>query len=110
MKVGEIFSENDLDLLPTINVGRKPLLEDKTEWMNAMESAKHDWIVLESEELTPKNVSRLRNRVTRMNKQSHALGYSYEFTTRSSTSDNVIAFLGKKNKNTLRPKIVRLVK
>tara|TARA_B100000029_G_scaffold490779_1_gene550193 strand:- start:321 stop:653 length:333 start_codon:yes stop_codon:yes gene_type:complete len=109
MKVGEIFSENDLDLLPTINVGRKPLLEDKTEWMDAMERAKHDWIVLESEELTPKNVSRLRNRVTRMNKQSHALGYNYEFTTRSSTSDNLIAFLGKKNRYNRQPRMVRLV-
>ena len=96
MKVGQNFSDIDLDALPTMKLGRKNLLDEKPEWLDLMNSAKHKWVVLESVENTPTNSSRLRNRVTRINKACTERVMPYEFITRTNSEENVIAFLGKR--------------
>ena len=101
MKVGQTFNDIDLDALPTMKLGVKNLLDEKPEWLDLMNSAKHKWVVLEKCN-TPTNSSRLRNEMTRINKACTERVMPYEFITRTNSEENVIAFLGKRKNFSIR--------
>jgi hypothetical protein len=82
--------EDDVLENRTKSKGAVLLLEQKPEWREHMDKAPNKWVVLEIESINTRNLSRLRNRVTRMNKRYD----DYTFTSRS--FDNAIAFLGKR--------------
>ena len=91
IQVGHVFSNEQLNNLPT-NRGRKRLIEQKDWWFESMDNAKGDWVVLETHNNTTANCSRMRNRVSNLNKQLRENKQKYEFSTK--TVDSSIVFMG----------------
>lgn len=87
--VGQELSDNAINNLSSAK-GRKKLVE-RQDWIDLMEGArKNNWTILESSLADATTLTRIRNRVVRMNRQSR----SFEFTSR--VVDDMILFLGRK--------------
>lgn len=92
MKVGTTLTALELEKLPTKR-GRVKLINQNDWWFEYMDKNKGEWVVLEVHNSTATVSSRLRNRVTNLNKQLREENRKYEFSTK--TTGNNIMFLGR---------------
>ena len=92
MKVGTSLTDKDLKKLSN-NRGRVKLINQNDWWFDYMRKDKGKWVVLEVHNSTATVSSRLRNRVTNLNKQLKEENRDYRFSTK--TTDNSIMFLGR---------------
>ena len=82
----------ELEKLPTKR-GRVKLINQNDWWFEQMDKDKGKWVVLEVHNASATVSSRLRNRVTNLNKQLREEKRKYEFSTK--TTGNSIMFLGR---------------
>jgi len=94
MEVGTTLTALELENLPTKR-GRVKLINQNNWWFERMDKDKGKWVVLEIHNSSATVSSRLRNRVTNLNKQLKEEKRSYRFSTK--TTDNSIMFLGRYN-------------
>ena len=90
-KVGDVLTNEQLENIPHSR-GRKKLILERDWWFNYMDKSKGDWVVLETHNNTTQNSSRMRNRVSNLNKQLREFDLKYKFSTK--TVDDSILFMG----------------
>lgn len=86
--VGVEMTDSKLKELAT-KKGRRSFIDSRDDWIKLMDDAKGKWVVLETNSFDGTNNSRIRNRVTRMNKAKSR----FEFTSR--VINNTVLFLGR---------------
>ena len=91
-KVGDVLTNEQLNNLPN-NRGRKKLIRENTWWFTSMDENHGDWVVLETHMNNTQNSSRMRNRVTNLNKHLLEFNMDYKFSTK--TVDDSILFMGR---------------